>query len=391
MALLQTDYVVLVTDRTLTVVGDPIVCWTEMDIVLRFNEPGSASVKMPAHSWIVDQIQPGYRIMIIRAGALLISGPIEKWLHEQSDDGENSGVGKLTVYLADDLASIVARTVYPNPALTPSTQVTDEWTYTGNAELALRSLVDTNAGASALTARRVPQLALGSLSSVGSSVTVIAKRQQPLGEVARSIADIGGNLRYYAYQAGTQILFKVVAPTDKSGSVRFSFGLGNLKYRSYEVTAPVATAVTVGGQGTGASSYMIERVNTTEQATWGRFEKHVARAGDEPLQTLQDDGDQALAEGAATIRLAANTSDTPDQRYGIDYDVGDIVSIEAWAGQSVSDIVRTVHLQVTAGAGEYVSATIGSQAATTDPEWVKKVREIEERLGRIERTTTPAI
>jgi hypothetical protein len=83
-------------------------------------------------------------------------------------------------------------------------------------------------------------------------------------------------------------------------------------------------------------------------------------------------------------------ADTPDQMFGDHYQLGDIVAVEPWPGQEFVDVVRTVHLQVHATTGEYVAATIGSQAASTDPKWVQRIREIDERLGRIERSVTPA-
>lgn len=383
-------YTVLITDPDLVVYGDPIVCWTQLDITLRFNEPGSGLVITPAYPWITDQVMPGRRIVVIRNGDVLIAGPIEKWQHERSDDGANAGVGKLTITFADDLALIAARSVYPDPTVAPNAQTVDNWTFTGNSELALRALVNGNAGPSALAARRVSHLVLGALTGVGSSVTVTADRMQPLGDVARKIADVGGGVGFRTRQVGTDILFEVYQPPDKSGLIRFSFGLGNLRYVSHAVDAPKTTAAIVGGQGTGADRYMIERVNTAEQATWGRFEKLISRPGNDLLQDLQDDGDRALAEGAATTQLTTNVADTPDQKFGRDYTLGDKVAIESWPGQQVADIVRTVHLQVYATSGEYVAATVGSQAATTDPEWVRRVREIDARLGKLERTVVPA-
>ncbi len=384
------DYVILFTDRNLAFIGDPVVCWDQIDVTLRWNEPGSGSFSAPGYDWILDAIAPGNRVVVKRRDGILIAGPIEKWLLERSDDAENAGVGKLTVNFADDLALVVAHDVYPNPAVDRASQTTDTWTYTGNAETALRTLVNLNAGPGALVARRVPGLVLGASAGVGSSVEVTAQREQPLGEVARAIAETGGNLGFRTVQVGSTIEFQVYASPDKSGSVRFGFGLGNMRYLGYEVSAPTATAVAVGGQGTGATAAMIERVNTAEQATWGRFEKLVSRAGDGPSQELQDEGDRALAEGASTIRVATSVSDLPDQRFGDHYTLGDIVSAETLPGEQVSDVVRTVHLQVQATSGEYVSATIGSQAALTDPVWSRRLRDIDQRLNQVERTVSPA-
>lgn len=384
------DYVVLVTDRNLVVVGDPIVGWTSLDVTLRFNEPGTSILTVPALPWIVAQFTEGNRVVVIRNQQVLIAGPWEKRLHESSDDGENSGPGMLTIHSTDDLASIVSRDVYPDPAAVVASQVNAGWTFTGNAELALRSLVNLNAGPGALAVRRVPQLALGTIASVGSSVAVTAQRMQALGDVARQIAEAGGGLGFRTTQVGNQILFQVYQPVDKSNQVRFSKGMGNLRYSAYERSAPTATSVAVGGQGEGADTAMIERVDSSAEAVWGRFEQMIPRPGTGDLAELQDDGDRALAEGAATVRVATNVADTPDQRFGTHYGLGDIVAVEPAVGIPIVDLVRTVHLQVYATSGEYVAATVGNQAALSDPAWTARLREIDQRLGRLERIAVPA-
>ncbi len=383
------DYLVLVTDRNLDVVGDPITCWTSIDVTLRFNEPGSGILVCPAHDWVWAQLVDGNRIVVIRNGQILIAGPWEERLLERSDDDANSGAGVVTVHFADDLASLAARNLYPDPLLAPSGQTLDFWEFTGNAEGALRTIANDSGGPGALADRQIPKLALGAQNIIGSTVTIKAQRQAQWGGIARQIADIGGGLGFRIRQQDRTLLFEVYQPEDKSAAVRFSFGLGNLRYVSFERKAPTATAVTVGGQGEAADRAMIERVNVAEQAVWGRFEKHVARGGSSPLQELQDDGDLALAEGAATNRMTANVSDSPDQQFGTHYKVGDIVSIEAAGGEQIADVVRTVHLQIYATSGEYVAATVGNQSATADPVWLRKVREIDARLGRIETAVTP--
>ncbi len=386
----EVDYIILITDKNLNYLGDPIMCWTEIDVTLRWNEPGSGYFQCPSVSWIRDMVGAGNRVVIIRNHEVLISGPIEGWLHERSDDGENAGDGTLRVDFADDLALVAAHNVYPDPAAAVNAQTPDTWTYTGNAEVGMRNLVNLNAGPGALVDRRVPKLVLGSVAGVGTSVQVTAQRMQPIGDVLRAMAETGGNLGFRTRQVGSNIEFQVYASPDKSSTIRFGFGLGNMRYVGYEVKAPTATAVAVGGQGTGATAAMIERVNTAQQTAWGRFEKLSSRSGDDPAQELEDEGDRTLAEGAATTRIATNVSDTEYQRFGDHYQLGDIVSIEIAPGTSWNDVVRTVHLQVHATAGEYVAATIGSQAAASDPDWARRLREINARLGRLERIAVPA-
>lgn len=385
------DIHLLVTDGNLNIVGDPIYCWETLDCTLRHNAAGSGQFTTPAYDWIRDQIQPGNRIVVIRNGEIFMAGPWESRMREQSDDGDNAGVGVLTVDFTDDLGTVVTRLAMPDPAVTPEDQLVDYWTYSGNAEVVLRSLVDANCGPGARTARRIPQLELGTLQGVGGTVTGQLRLEQ-LGDALRTIAQAGGKLGFRTRHDMTlnKILFEVFAPRDLSNVVRFSFGLGNMRYLALDEQAPTATTAVVGGQGEGADRYMIGRTRTDAETVWGRSETYVARPGNDPLESLQEDGDQALSEAAPTVRLQSNTYDTPDQRFGVHYGLGDKVSIEVAPGEQVSDLVRLVHLQAWATAGELVSAMVGTQDASSDPKWVYQLRQMDRRVGRLERRTLPS-
>lgn len=393
------DYKILLTDSDLNYVGDPITDWISLDITLKHNEPSAGLFTAPAYPWIKNEILPGRRVVVIRTlgpeydspPSVLISGPFEDDLHERADDGENAGDGMLTVHFADDFAKIAARQAYPNVTQTAAGQTVDRWQFSGNAEAALRELVNGNAGPGALPARQVSQLVLGAAAGVGTNVVVNAQRMEPLGDLMRQIAELGGNLGFRTRQVGRQILFEVYQPPDKTNEVKFGFGLGNLKYLAVQRKAPTATTAIVGGQGEGADRALTEWINNADEATWGRFEKLISRPGNNAMQELQDDGYRALADGASTVRLTSNVSDTPEQRFGHSYNVGDRVAVETGPGQYLTELISTVHLQVWNGAGEYVSPTVGSQADQSDPIWTQRLREIEDRLGRIERSVKPAV
>lgn len=383
------EYLIIVTDKQQRVLGDPIACWTSIDVTLKFNEASSGLFTAPGYDWIRDQLVPGCRIVVIRDGQILIAGPMEKSLWERSDDGDNAGAGQLTVNFADYLSLIVARQTYPDGTLAPSAQVVDNWTFTGSAELALRDLVDKNAGPSTVTGRAIPNLVLGTVASVGSSGTFSADRAEPLGDVLRRVAAAGGNIGFQARKSGNQVLFEVFQPTDLSDQVVFGFGTGSLKYIARELTAPTANAAIVGGQGTGADRFLLERDNQGSQDAWDRREILVSRPGNDPTADLNADGDAALADGAETLRIPISTADTPFQKYG-DYTIGSVVSVEDAPGSMISDVVVTVHFQVYPTAGEVVSSTVGSQAAQSDPAWIQRMRAMERRIAYLERNVVPA-
>lgn len=375
----------LVTDRNLNVVGDPIVDWTSVDATARYNAVGSGQFVIPAYGSVRDQIRASHRVVVVRDRRVFLAGPIERKLLERSDDGENSGIGTLTVTFGDDLAWVAGRVAYPNPAVTPEEQLVDQWTYSGNAELAMYALVNANAGPGALVPRRVPRMVMAAPTGIGGTVNV-STRLEPVADVLRRVALAGGGLGFRTKQVGNQIVFEVYQPQDKSGEVRFGFNLGNLRYLAYEEVAPTASTAIVGGQGEGADRYLIERGNATSEAEWGRTETLVSRPGSSPLADLEADAAEALAETGASARLQTSAWDTDTQRYPDHYDLGTRVSVAVGRGEEVSELVRLVHLQAWATADELVSAMVGTQEASHDPEWVQKMRAVDRRLGRLERT-----
>lgn len=407
--LLRADYTILVTDANCQVIGDPLYGWTSLQVTKRWKEPGSGQIIIPAYRYVRDQLAPGCRIVILRRALgrqhVLIAGPMEGTLREKADDGDKGGVGVLTINFAEDLAWLGARLAYPDPAKTPDQQTTDYWVYAGNPEQGMLQLVDTQAGPNALIARRVPKLVVAPFSGISGTGTIklgptsdVAPRErlEKVTDVLRRIATLGNgatqpadSLGFRTRQVDDQILFEVVRSRDLAGEVHFSFGKGNLKFYSLEQGAPKLTHPIVGGQADAdaGAARLVRELPTTDSAqlAWGRFEGYIARPGTDPLAEMQAAAKEALDEGGQTARLASNAADTVDQRYGIHYEVGDLVSIELDIGEFVTAPVQTVSLQAWPTAGEVVGTTIGDQSARYDSAWIRRMREMDRRIGWLER------
>ncbi len=380
---------ILFTDRNLVPVGDPLPVWRELDIVGRFNEPGSGSFKSPVTPDLLDQVQPGNRVVVIRDGQEFLAGPIEKpgpYQWSLGNSGDDAGAGLLTVTFAEDEALVAGRTVYPDPTVAATAQTTAAyWTRTAaNAELVLRDAVNLNAGPGALLARRVPGLVLGTLAGVGSNVT-ITSRWEPLGDLLRRVALAGGGLGYRTHQVGQSIAFQVYQPRDLTGAVRFSRGLGNLRAITYEPEAPTATVAIVGGPGELEARTIREVVDSAGAASWWRLETFLDQTQTSVTAELDQAGADALASAGEQARLTTVTIDTPTQRYGYEYGLGDRVSVELYPGVEIQDVVRGFHLQANPKTGEIVTAVIGTQEASRDPGWLKIGRDLARRLSQLER------
>ncbi|MFJ1581550.1 siphovirus ReqiPepy6 Gp37-like family protein [Streptomyces sp. NPDC088182] len=378
----------LITDKNLAVQGDPLAGWTSVDATTKFNEPASGTVTLPATPEVMEQLQPGNRLTLIRDKQIWMAGPMEIPTDYSWSVAQDPGVGTVTVSFSDDLAVLAGYITWPEPASAWTGQHGNTWRQinTTNSETIIRTLVNENCGPGALAARRIPNFSVDTAAGVGTATTV-RTRFEPLLEVARRVAIDGGGIGFRTQQTGTAIRFGCYAPADRTGTARFSLGLGNLRSLSFKASAPAATHVLVAGTETEGSTTrtFVERGAPAAAALWWRTEAYLDGGADTDANgELTAAGNAELAEGAAPVELATATVDTPDLRAGIDYDLGDRVTVALPHGLEVTDVVRSIHLQATPTSGEYVTAVVGSPAATSDPQMVRLVRTLTRRLAALE-------
>jgi hypothetical protein len=256
-----------------------------------------------------------------------------------------------------------------------------------NAETIVRALVNENCGPGARSDRRIPHLALDTAAGVGTSTT-LSTRFEPLLDVCRRIALDGGAIGFRTRQTGGQILFGCYQPRDLTATARFSQGLGNLRSIQWKRSAPTVTHALIAGTepdiGTSGRTY-VEVADTAAAGSWWRVEKYVdGSAQTDTDGELTQAGSGEISAGAAPVELATVTVDTDDLKAGRDFDLGDKVTVALPFGVEVADLVRSIQLQATPEAGEYVTTLVGSPDATTDPAMVQAIRTLSRRLGRLE-------
>jgi hypothetical protein len=375
----------LVTDRNLNVLGDPLDGWTDLSCDLNFNTPGPGSVALPARPEYEALLQPGNRLVVIRDGSIWCAGPMEQpQQFEWSADGEQDP-GKITVAFSDDLARIAGYLTYPDPAVNFASQaVVSDATYqltTTNAETIIRTLVNLNCGPGAIAARRIEQLVLDTAAGVGTN-TSISTRFEPLLDVCRTVAS-GDALGFRTRQVGDQIKFGVYAPVDRTATARFSRGLGNLRSVSFTLAAPTATSELVQGGDTGTRQFV--EVASGAATDWYRVEKLLDQSGTTDVNgELSQAGNLALGDDNPQVSLSTVTVDTEDLRAGRDFGLGDKVTVELASGFEVADLVYTIRLESTPDSGELVTSVIGKGDQTTDTRTVREIRGLARRVGRIE-------
>lgn len=379
----------LVTDENLAIVGDPLGTWTNLDCTRRFNEPASGSLEIPARPEVMAQLAAGHRLVVIRDGTIWMAGPMEvPQDYSWGIDGEgDADPGKVTVNFSDDLAVVAGYITWADPAVAWSSQpsAASRAIPNTNGEIVIRTLVDENCGPSALAARQIPNFDLDTVASVGTT-TSVTTRFEPLLGCCRRVAIDSGGIGFRTRQTGSQILFETYEPRDLTATARFSEGLGNLRAVQYKLSAPTVThALVAGTEPEAAARTYVEAADSAAASAWWRVEKYVdGPTEDNTTGELTAAGGEELAEGSAPVELATVTVDTEDLRAGVDFDLGDQVTVELPTGVEVADVVRSIHLQATPNAGEHVTTLVGSPEATSDPRMVRVVRELSRRLGRLE-------
>ena len=375
---------ILVCDKDLRAVAQPVQRWTELTAEQRFNAIGSGEFIAPGYADLTAGLNlPDSRVVVQVDGQVWTSGPVEKpggqaWTPADGD-------GLIKVNFATHEVLLAERIVYPNPALAITAQNTVHYVATAtNAEVLMRALVNLNAGPGALVARRQPNLVLGGLNSIGTNVDFTG-RGEPLTEALRTVAAAGGGLGFRVRQQGTQLLFEVYLTVNRSGYVRFSRSLGNLRELDTDPETPTCTAAIVGDDGEGTDRVIVERVDTVAITAGHRRAEKWINQGSGTASELNAAGDLALAEGAARVGLNVTVVDGPQSRYGLNYWLGDTVAVEVLPGLAINEQVTAVKLTATPDGGEVVSPTIGGGSPTTQSAVLQTLRELQRRIGLLER------
>ncbi|MEW2570505.1 hypothetical protein [Streptomyces sp. NPDC047070] len=381
----------LVTDENLSVQGDPLTGWTSLEATTRYNEPASGSVDLPAHPWVMELLQPGNRIVVVRDEQIWTAGPMEvpqdfSWGFDNSGDAPP---GTVRVNFSDDLARIAGYITWPDPDEAWSNQPKSQQRtlLTQTVDEMITTIVDENCGPGARAARRIPALVVEAPTGIGIPFKA-QTRFEPLLDFCRRVVATGApRAGVRTVQVGNEIRFGCYVPANKMGTARFSAGLGNLRAASFKSEAPTATTALVAGTEEDASPRTYrEQVNLSAEDDWWRVEKYVdGGALDDTDGELTSAGNEALEEGAPKTELTTVMVDTEDLRAGRDYSLGDRVAVTLPMGLEINEIVRAITLQATPAGGEVVTTLIGTTEATLDLRTVRDIRDLIRKVGRLER------
>jgi len=386
------DFTIEVRDRDFQRVGQIAPEYTDLKFVDVHNGVGSWELKLPAEHVLLPALkEKGSGIVVtehwVEAGVhkyRIFSGRMRS--ARLSQDGADP-VGTWLVTGVDDNVVAAATRVYGDPASPATAQTAGYWEQSGNGETVMKLAVQLNAGSTAIPARRYPWLSIAANSLRGADVKC-SSRFDVLGDLLSSLGTAAG-LGWEFRQSGDGVAFDVYEPQDKTGEVRLDIRNGGLESNELGFTAPSASEVLVMGQGEGAERTILSVTSAeaaAEVAAWNLRWEVVKdqRNTDDPDELLQA-GEEILAEQGSTVNsLKVVPSDTPGMALGRDWYRGDRITVVV-DGQETTALVTQVAVSI-GPAGVLRQATVGDPVGFSfDAKIASKVREVEKRVGQVER------
>jgi hypothetical protein len=359
-----------VTDRygTRQALVDP---YESAEFVARVNDVSTWTVTLPTDTAAgkVFTTDTFARLEIVLDQTVWRSGPVSNIKRDVGIDGD-----MLTVSGVDDTVWLARRLAHPQPGTAAPPYATTAYdVHTGTVATVLAELVRVNAGPGAVTARRVPGLVVPVPAPAGPTITVQA-RWDNLLTLCRDTA------RPYALMFDVvDLSLRVYAAQDRG--VVFSAGLETLAGWSMTTEAATANYVVVAGQGEGTARMIREQSDTTSVSSWGRIEGFVDQRQTADVAQLDKAATEALASGVKPVTVVFTPIDTPAQRFGRDWTLGDTVTVVA-GGLTVIDQVREVHVTLN-DAGATVTPSVGQAAG--DLALFRALAGLDRRVRQLER------
>jgi hypothetical protein len=352
-------YNIYIRDYDLKKVGE-VTEFTKIDMIPRFNAVGTFTLDLPTDCAATKElIKDKAGIIVKKDGQTIFSGTVTS--RKRAFDGTND---TMTFSGKDDNFYLSRVLAYPETNGLFSTQAYD--VRTGPAETVIKQYVSYNAGPDAPPERN--SLTIEADSGLGSTVTGRARFDNLLDLLA-SISLQGGGLGFNVVQEGSDLVFKVYQPTDKSKSVFFSPLLGNLLSFDYSNGDPESNLVVVGGSGEGTARILDWKADNSSIVKHGRIETFVDRRDTSDLTELEKTIDEELTNKSEKNTFNFVPIDTPQISFNTHYGLGDIVTVVL---TQPNEIIEKETLQ-------YFLSFYQSDSMETE-----KVRKIQEKLDVIQ-------
>lgn len=296
--------------------------------------------------------QPGTGIVLSNGGTVLMSGLVEKRTITPKPGGG------LSLNLSgwdhtDLLAHVLA---WPDPSAAVGSQPeADE--RSGPAESVMLGFIAANT-----TRLGLPIVMPASLGR--GTVLPIRSRFYTLLDVCRDAVALDPMLGFRLVWTAAGVAVEVMEGQARP-SVLLSDKAGSTLGWTGEESAPKATRIVVGAGGEGEARLFTETADETAETVWGSVWEQFADRRDLPLDEpdtpdgMAAEAAKRLTDGAASSSFKMDVAADPGFLYGIDYRVGDVVTVYPTGTAGVTEQLTEVTVTTTPKDGQQVTVTVG--------------------------------
>src|SRR5260221_21269 len=373
-------YRVIVRNTARTRVGE-IQAFSKLIMRPRFNDVGSWEIDIAVDHPQSRLLTPGAWLTFMTATGLEVcSGQLRglKITWSNSDMGS----GTLTAYGPTAEVVLSDRLIYQVPGSVATSQAAFAYdTRTGVGETIIKQWVDLNAGTSALASRSISGLKIEPDLARGATITG-SPRMDNLLTFIQPLAESAGLGFRVAFGTDDTVEFQMFAPADRSKTAKFGRELGNLQSLEYVQEAPRSSDVVVGGSGLTTARIFREVIDSPTIAIWGnRSETFFDLNNSADSVELDQAGTQEMVQNGPVSGLTIKTIDTPYLTFGVDYYLGDLVSIPEYG---VSDVLRGVDIEWGSGAAPQTTSAVGTWSSTGHPLMIKQLNFLAAKLAALQ-------
>jgi hypothetical protein len=381
---------VLVEELNLTTLkrGRPIE-FNKLEITVDYNQVGVIVLELPANDRAWELVQLDGNGDLIPVGVVVTwgevytwSGYLEGWVYRRAlADGQITET--LTLTGPDWLSLLANRIAYPNPAAAWSAQTVTSTTYGPDpAETVIKDIVAANLVTAGDTNRRVPLLTVATDQGRGGSATYKVVPPNPAAETDTEITTVAQSLIDMVRAVNAQspmgarielgdgeLVFDVYVPRDLTETAVFSPTLGNLPEATLTAAAPLTNAVLLQSKVSGSN--FVQANGNGYNSPWRRVEQFSDQSSTDTAADITTAGNEAVAAGASTVKIAATAVDLPLLRFGADagqikgYREGDTVAADLRDGIVYPDVVSRVQL-VADRTSDEITTTVTPTIGTPD-------------------------
>lgn len=375
----DTFYRVIVRNSARTRTGE-IQSFIKLILQPRYNDVGTWSLDIAVDHPHTALLVPGAWLTFMVGNFEVCSGQLRglKVVWSNSETGS----GTLTAYGPTAEIVLSDRLIYQVPGSAATSQAAFAYdTRTGVGETIIKQWVDLNAGPSALAARSISGLKIEPDLARGATITG-SPRMDNLLTFIQPLAESAGLGFRVAFGTDDTMEFQVFLPVDRSGTAKFGRELGNLTSLEYTQEAPKSSDVVVGGSGLTTARIFREVIDSPSIKVWGaRSETFFDLNNSSDSVELDQAGTQEMVQNGPISGLTIKTIDTPYLTFGVDYNLGDQVSIPEYG---VSDVLRGVDIEWSSGAAPHTTSSVGTWSHIGTPALIKALAILNAKIAALQ-------